>query len=63
MCFGLKPVFINAVFIVLLICSAAVSSASFDYLYVEASEGNSSGGHAAIQFSDESIIISIMIPA
>lgn len=51
--FGLKPVSINAVFIALLICSTAVSSASFDYLYVEASEGNSSGGHSAIQFGDE----------
>jgi len=51
--FGLKPGFIDAVFIALLISSAAVSSASFDYLYVEASEGNASGGHSAIQFGDE----------
>jgi len=31
----------------------AVSAASFNYLYIEASEGNSSGGHAAIQFGDD----------
>ncbi|MDD5461075.1 MAG: hypothetical protein PHG00_05525 [Methylococcales bacterium] len=51
--FGFKPFFINAVFIVLFTGSTAVSSASFDYLYVEASEGNSSGGHSALQFGDE----------
>jgi hypothetical protein len=28
-------------------------AASFEYLYLEASEGNSSGGHSAIQFGDE----------
>jgi hypothetical protein len=31
----------------------AVSANSFNYLYVEASEGNSSGGHTAIQFDDD----------
>jgi len=49
----LKPVFINTAFIALFLCSAPVSAASFEYLYVEANEGNSSGGHSAIQFGDE----------
>jgi hypothetical protein len=31
----------------------AAGAASFNYLYIEASEGNSSGGHTAIQFNDE----------
>jgi hypothetical protein len=33
--------------------AASASSAAFNYLYIEASEGNSSGGHVAIQFDDE----------
>lgn len=37
--------------LVFLPCVAAASS--FNYLYIEASEGNSSGGHTAIQFGDE----------
>ena len=32
---------------------SAASAAAFNYLYIEASEGNSSGGHTAIQFDDE----------
>lgn len=32
---------------------SAGTAASFNYLYIEASEGNSSGGHTAIQFDDE----------
>ena len=32
---------------------ATTRAASFNYLYIEASEGNSSGGHAAIEFGDE----------
>lgn len=51
--FSLKPFFINAVLIALMLCPAPASAASFEYLYVEASEGNSSGGHSAIQFGDE----------
>ena len=51
--FDLKPFFINAALIALFLCPASVNSASFEYLYVEASEGNSSGGHSAIQFGDE----------
>ncbi len=49
----MKPVFINTAFIALFLCSAPVSAASFEYLYVEANEGNSSGGHSALQFGDE----------
>ena len=51
--FSLKPVFINTALIALFLCSAPASAASFEYLYVEANEGNSSGGHSAIQFGDE----------
>lgn len=32
---------------------SAGTAASFNYLYIEAGEGNSSGGHTAIQFDDE----------
>ncbi|MGR9036048.1 MAG: hypothetical protein ACU83O_05605 [Gammaproteobacteria bacterium] len=32
---------------------AGCEAASFDYLYIEAGEGNSSGGHAAIQFGND----------
>jgi len=53
MCFSLKTAFIHAVFSALFIYSTACFSASFDYLYIEASEGNSSGGHVAIGFDDE----------
>ena len=51
--FKLKPFFINAALIGLFLYSASASAASFGYLYIEASEGNSSGGHSAIQFGDE----------
>ena len=51
--FSLKPAFINAALIALFLCSAPASAISFEYLYIEASEGNSSGGHSAIQFGDE----------
>ncbi len=37
----------------LLLSPLSVFSASFDYLYIEANEGNSSGGHSALQFGDE----------
>jgi hypothetical protein len=49
--FKLKPAFIIVVLIALF--PGTISAASFEYLYVEASEGNSSGGHSAIQFGDE----------
>ena len=51
--FNLKPFFINAALIGIFLCPASASGASFEYLYVEANEGNSSGGHSAIQFGDE----------
>jgi len=37
----------------LLLPSPSPHAATFNYLYIEASEGNSSGGHAAIQFADD----------
>ncbi len=49
--FSLKPFFIRL--FLLAIFSDAALAASFEYLYLEASEGNSSGGHSAIQFGDE----------
>ncbi|MGJ0485276.1 MAG: hypothetical protein ACR65R_12230 [Methylomicrobium sp.] len=42
-----------AVSLALVFLASAASAASFNYLYIEASEGNSSGGHVAIQFDDE----------
>ena len=51
--FNLKPFFIYAAHIAVFLCAASASAASFEYLYVEANEGNSSGGHSAIQFGDE----------
>lgn len=47
----LQPFFIALIWITL--CPCAVLAASFEYLYIEASEGNSSGGHSAIEFNDE----------
>ena len=49
--FSLKPFFIRL--FLLAIFPGAALAASFEYLYLEASEGNSSGGHSAIQFGDE----------
>ena len=49
--FTLQPFFIALICITL--CPCAVLAASFEYLYIEASEGNSSGGHSAIEFNDE----------
>ncbi|MEY3788637.1 MAG: hypothetical protein RLZ75_2844, partial [Pseudomonadota bacterium] len=49
--FDLKLFIIGLVFLVLF--PSAILAASFEYLYVEASEGNSSGGHSAIEFGDE----------
>ncbi|MDD5265682.1 MAG: hypothetical protein PHO08_00960 [Methylococcales bacterium] len=51
--FSLKPFFVKAALIGLFLYSALSSAASFGYLYIESSEGNSSGGHSAIQFGDE----------
>ena len=49
--FSLKP-FLISLFLLAIFPGAALA-ASFEYLYLEASEGNSSGGHSAIQFGDE----------
>ncbi len=51
--FNLKPFFIYAAHIAVSLCAVSASAASFEYLYVEANEGNSSGGHSAIQFGDD----------
>ncbi len=49
--FSLIPALISIVLAGLV--AGPASAASFEYLYIEASEGNSSGGHSAIQFGDE----------
>jgi len=49
--YDLKLFIIGLVFLALF--PFASLAASFEYLYVEASEGNSSGGHSAIEFGDE----------
>jgi hypothetical protein len=46
-----KIVFVS-IFLAMLFPVTALA-ASFEYLYLEASEGNSSGGHSAIQFGNE----------
>lgn len=51
--YSLKPFFIHAVLVAFFLCPFPASAVSFGYLYIEASEGNSSGGHSAIQFGDE----------
>ena len=42
-----------ALAVAICLCSTLASAASFEYLYVEANEGNSSGGHSALQLGDE----------
>ncbi|QPK65412.1 hypothetical protein IVG45_10990 [Methylomonas sp. LL1] len=37
----------------LLFCLNSANADTFRYLYIEANEGNSSGGHAALQFDDQ----------
>ncbi len=44
---------VQAVMAAVFLLSSTAESASFNYLYIEASEGNSSGGHTAIQFDDD----------
>lgn len=54
MWFSDKPVsFHIALAVAICLCSTLASAASFEYLYVEANEGNSSGGHSALQLGDE----------
>jgi hypothetical protein len=48
--FSLHTIGVYAVMTTLVFLSSAATAASFNYLYIEASEGNSSGGHTAIQF-------------
>ena len=48
-----KFVLFYIAFVAICLCSALASAASFEYLYVEANEGNSSGGHSALQLGDE----------
>ncbi|MCQ8181887.1 hypothetical protein NP603_12280 [Methylomonas sp. SURF-1] len=36
----------------LAVASGSAAGASFDFLYIEANEGNASGGHAALRFGD-----------
>lgn len=43
----------NTGLVAILLSPMLVFAASFAYLYVEANEGNSSGGHSALQFGDE----------
>ncbi|MGZ8145016.1 MAG: hypothetical protein ACXWTG_12720, partial [Methylosarcina sp.] len=49
----LKAIGIHIAAAALSILPPATDAASFNYLYIEASEGNSSGGHAAIQFDED----------
>jgi hypothetical protein len=50
---GLHAIGVHAVMAALIFLPSSSSAASFNYLYIEASEGNSSGGHSAIQFDDD----------
>lgn len=45
----------NYCWLLVLFClsSETPGAASFNYIYIEASEGNSSGGHVAVQFQDD----------
>ena len=52
-CQELSAAGIFALMAVLFFLSPPAYAAHFNYLYIEASEGNSSGGHTAIQFDDE----------
>jgi len=48
-----SSLYLIAVMAALVMLPFAATAASFNYLYIEASEGNSSGGHTAIQFGDD----------
>ena len=49
----LHTIGVHALMAALVFLSPATAASSFNYIYIEASEGNSSGGHAAIQFDDD----------
>lgn len=53
MWFSDKPVSFHIALVAICLCSTLASAATFEYLYVEANEGNSSGGHSALQLGDE----------
>jgi hypothetical protein len=48
-----SSLYLIAVMAALVMLPFAATAASFNYLYIEASEGNSSGGHTAIQFGND----------
>lgn len=48
-----QAVGVYALMAALVMLPSAAAAVGFNYLYIEASEGNSSGGHSAIQFGDE----------
>ncbi|MBS3953507.1 MAG: hypothetical protein KGZ88_11200 [Methylomicrobium sp.] len=48
----MKIIITFTIFVLGCLLSATTSAATFNYLYIEANEGNSSGGHSAIQFGD-----------
>jgi hypothetical protein len=48
----MKIIITFTIFVFSCLLSATISAATFNYLYIEANEGNSSGGHSAIQFGD-----------
>lgn len=49
----LQTIGVHALMAALVFLSPTPGAATFNYLYIEASEGNSSGGHAAIQLDDD----------
>lgn len=49
----LRTIGVHALMAPLVLLSASAGAASFNFIYIEASEGNSSGGHTAIQFDDD----------
>jgi len=49
----LQKIGVHAVMAALVLLSPCAVAKTFNYLYIEASEGNSSGGHVAIQFDDD----------
>ncbi|MFA5984125.1 MAG: hypothetical protein WC782_08925 [Methylococcaceae bacterium] len=51
--FGLPTFFAAIALASLVLATPTLSAATIGYLYIEASEGNSSGGHVALQFGDE----------
>jgi hypothetical protein len=43
----------HTLFMLLLLLSTSVSARTFDYIYIDASEGNASGGHTALRFGED----------